>query len=90
MRGSDVGGANPQGARSIAKVGEVGADLREPRCRAAGDVLDDETRGAKLSDDAAELEPEPALGSSEPSALACARDVLARESSADDIHGKQV
>lgn len=90
MRCANVPGSNAQGARSIAKVGEVGADLWEPCLRARGDVFDDEAAGPELLDDPSVLEPKAAFCPSEPGALAGARDVLAREASADDIHGSEI
>lgn len=90
MRRANVSGSNAQGARSIAKVGEVGADLREPGPRARGDVFDDETSRPDFLDDPSVLEPEAAFGAREAGALPGARDVLAWEAATDDIHGSEI
>jgi hypothetical protein len=55
-----------------------------------GDVLDDDEGRPEVCDDARVLVPEPALRPREPFAASCDAEILAWESSADDINGREI
>lgn len=84
MRCANVAGRHPQGADSIAESHDVVADVGEPAPGAGADVLDDDARGTRLLDDAAELAPQPGAAPPEAFSLAGGGDVLAGEAAADD------
>jgi hypothetical protein len=86
VRRANVSGRNPQGARSIAKSFDVREDLGEPGARAACDVFDDDPPWSQLADDSRELEPQTGSCTGEAGALAGGANVLARETSADNVH----
>jgi hypothetical protein len=87
MRRSDVARRDGDGAGSVAKSVQVGPHLAQPARGAAGDVLDDDGGGAQLGDDSAKLVPESRAIAGEPSTFAGGADVLAGESSDEEIHG---
>lgn len=85
MRGSN-------GARSEHRPFRIEPESGKPfedRSQSAGaescGVLDEDERRLGFGDDAEHLEPETASGASETSATARCRDVLARESTGDDV-----
>jgi hypothetical protein len=87
MRRSDVGGRYREGTGVIVKFVQVAPHLAQPAPRARRDVLDDDDRGADLFDDPAKLVPEPGSITGKPGALAGPGEVLARESTGNDVGG---
>ena len=53
-------------------------------------ILDDDESGSKLANDSRELSPQSRARSSQPSTLSSVREILARESTADEIDGLEV
>lgn len=87
VRSPHVHSSKAEGFDAVAKGHEIMLHTGQPRALARGDVLDDDGAGAEGGDDAGVLEPEPASLSFEPSPLACAGNVLAWKSAAEDIDG---
>src|SRR5690349_19151494 len=76
--------------RRIAELFQRSAHGVDPLARSGGDVLDNDPPRAHFLNDSSELVPEAASSTTEASALARAADVLAREPSANEIHGSKV
>lgn len=84
--GAKVAGGNPQGARTVSELAEVPPHRGQPGPHAARDVLDDDEARPDERDDVREVVPEPRSGAAKPSLLAGAGDVLAGESSANNVN----
>ncbi len=89
MRGANVLGGDDAGLDVIAKPLEVADNPVQPSANERRNVFSDDEARPELSDDAGELSPETGALAVEASSGSGEGDVLARESSADEIHGSQ-
>jgi hypothetical protein len=86
VRGTHVGCANTIPFRIIPDFGKVVEHLLESAIDKSGDIFDDGEFRTQLVDDSSVFEPESAASADfNPRLLSCLADVLAGESSADDI-----
>lgn len=90
MRGSDIGSRKCEGTGSVAQHVQVSPHVGQPTSGTGGDVFDDDPRRARGFDDPPELVPESGSLSREAFALACRRDVLAGESTAEEIDTREL
>jgi hypothetical protein len=87
--GPDVGRRKRDGSGIVSKSLQAPLHLTQEAAPARCDVFDDDPRRAEFFDDAALLVPEAGTGSRKAFATACAADVGARETPAEDVHGSE-
>lgn len=84
---TDFCGRKREGTRSVSEVAQLAPHRGQPGALAVRDVLDDDDRRPDFFGDAVELEPEPTSVAGETGLLAGGADVLAGETSAEEIDG---
>lgn len=90
VRRPDVGGSDDASVDAVAAAHEVGDNTIHPSRNERADVLDDDERRPDFVDDSRVLAPESGARAIEAEPSAHDADVLAREATADDVHGSEV
>jgi hypothetical protein len=90
MGGATFCGRNLEGAGRVAELAQVSPHLGQPAPAAVGDVFDEDPRRAALADEPEKLSPEPGALPGEASADAGGADVLAGETTDEDVDGREI
>lgn len=89
VRGPDVSGLDEATLDPVTEPSEVTDNAVHPSRKERRNVLDDDEARAEFFDDARVLAPEAGAVAVDPGALAGVADVLARETAAEDVDGRE-
>jgi hypothetical protein len=90
MRRTNVGSSNALPLRVIPDLGQVSENSLHSPSKQSCDVLHDDVAGSKLANDSRIFRPQSAAFAVDSRPLASVRNILAGESSADDVNGSEV